>query len=86
MENPLRTLPLGQAFKTAFVGWAVGALAVMVIPLGFVIITEFIWGSASRALLGLVMLPVIAALQGAVVGGGVFIGLAVFRKVIKERS
>lgn len=86
MENPLRTLPLGQAFKITFVGWTVGVLAVMAIPLGFAIITGFIGGSASQALLALVTLPVIAALQGVVLGGGVFVGLAVFRKVRKESA
>lgn len=86
MEDPLRALPLGSAFKIAFVGWAVGILALMAIPLGIGIIASFVEGNVSQAFLGIVMLPVIAAIQGLVVGGLVFIGLAVFRKVRKERS
>ena len=86
MENPLRTLPLGQAFRIAFVGWTLGIIAVMAIPLSFAIITEFVGGSASQALLGIVILPITAVLQGLVVGGGVFVGLAVFRKIWKEKS
>ena len=83
MENPLQTLPLGQAFRIVFVGWTVGVVAVMTIPLGFAIITELITGSASQALLGIVILPVIAAVQGVVIGAGVIVGLAIFRKVRK---
>lgn len=85
MEDPLHTLPLGAAFKIAFVGFAVGILTLMAIPLGIGIIASFMEGNVSQALLGIVILPLIAVIQGLVVGGLVFIGLAVFRKVRKKR-
>lgn len=80
MQQAGLVISRSSLFKLVFRGWFSGVLVIFV-PIGVLAIVAIVlrgsWDQLFEALLGLAMMPLIAAGQGVVAGGLVVLGLTV---------